>query len=279
MPDVNDQISAETPPDASNSSSEAVQNPPVAQAAPENEGDPNPPEPGKGTKPWYQRRFDELTELRRQAEDERNHWRDLATAGKKQEQKEQPKQVDPEAPVKPKIADFNDYDKFESAKDEYFEKLADYKARKAVEGVTVKTEQQKRASEWDARQAEARKTYTDFDEVISSSEKLVTPAMAHAIVNGEAGTDIAYFLGKNPAELKRISAIQDPLLQVKELGKIEARIAQDKSAEATVDPPAQTRAPKPPTPIQKTSSTDTSLRDDLPLKEWNRRREAMLRSK
>lgn len=54
------------------------------------------------------------------------------------------------------------------------------------------------------------------------------------------------------------------------------RIAQRNSAEQE---PAQTKAPKPATPLRKTSSTDTDLHDDLSTEEWMRRRKAQIAKK
>jgi hypothetical protein len=47
--------------------------------------------------------------------------------------------------------------------------------------------------------------------------------MAHAILHSEQGPDIAYHLGKNPAEAERISKLA-PALQLVELGKIASKL-------------------------------------------------------
>src|SRR5688572_5145712 len=58
---------------------------------------------GSGGKPAVQRRIDELTRLRREAERDRDYWREHAT----RQTPAQPAAVEPEAPkAAPKLADF-----------------------------------------------------------------------------------------------------------------------------------------------------------------------------
>jgi hypothetical protein len=67
--------------------------------------------------------------------------------------------------------------------------------------------------------------------------------MAQTIQASEIGPDVAYFLGSNPKEADRISRLA-PLLQAREIGKLEAKIASD--------PPVKkvSSAPAPITPIR-----------------------------
>jgi hypothetical protein len=50
--------------------------------------------------------------------------------------------------------------------------------------------------------------------------------MAETIQTSDVGPDVAYFLGSNPKEADRIARLP-PILQAKEIGKIEARLASD----------------------------------------------------
>lgn len=224
-------------------------------------------------KNWAQRRIDELTRQRHDAERDRDAWRDLAT-----KQPAESKKPETQTVGKPKQADFTDYDA-------YVEALVDWKASakaseleaKRAKDDEVKSREQKERSEnervnqsWHDKQAKAREVYDDFDEVISNPDIPLTPAMTHAILRSKIGAEMAYYLGKNEAEARRIANLFDPdgTETLLEMGKIASRIADDKSAGKE---PVQTKAPKPPSHITQASKTDKALRDDLGVDEWHDR--------
>jgi hypothetical protein len=66
--------------------------------------------------------------------------------------------------------------------------------------------------------------------------------MAQAIQYSEIGPDLAYHLGANPKEAERISRLP-PILQAKEIGKLEAKLATNPPVKKT------TSAPTPISPI------------------------------
>jgi hypothetical protein len=93
------------------------------------------------------------------------------------------------------------------------------------------------------REEEARAKYDDFEQVAYNPRLTVTDAMAQAIQAADNGPDIAYHLGSNPKEAERIARLS-PLLQAREIGKIEAKL--------DAAPPAikqTTRAPQPINPV------------------------------
>lgn len=75
----------------------------------------------------------------------------------------------------------------------------------------------------DAVVNEGRAKYGDFDAVINAGlGAFLNPTMQQAIALGENGQDVAYWLGKNPAEAARISQLP-PMLMVLELGRVSAK--------------------------------------------------------
>ena len=92
------------------------------------------------------------------------------------------------------------------------------------------------------REESAREKYDDFDQVAYNPALKITTAMAHTIRESEVGPEIAYYLGTNPAEAKRIAQLS-PLTQAKELGKLETKL--------TTNPPAKrtSSAPEPIKPV------------------------------
>ena len=79
------------------------------------------------------------------------------------------------------------------------------------------------------RETIAREKFADYDAVTRNPNVAISPIMAEIIKDSEIGPDLAYHLGKNPAESARIAGMS-PNRQAVELGKLEAAIAAPKPA-------------------------------------------------
>lgn len=116
-------------------------------------------------------------------------------------------------------------DQFNSV-DDYAEALA---TRKAEELLAQRDAQKQRTEFVEAyhdREEDARNKYDDFEQVAYNPNLRITDVMAETIQTSDVGPDVAYFLGSNPKEADRIARLP-PILQAKEIGKIEARLASD----------------------------------------------------
>lgn len=169
----------------------------------------------------------------------------LAREQRKWEREQQAKLAQPQAPKEiPPI------DQFESP-DAYAEALA---VRKAEELLAQREFQKQQAAIEEAyheREEEARAKYDDFEQVAYNPQLRVTDVMAETIKASEMGPDLAYWLGTNPKEADRISRLS-PLLQAREIGKIEAKLAASPPAKPT------TSAPAPITPVTARTSGNPS---------------------
>jgi hypothetical protein len=87
------------------------------------------------------------------------------------------------------------------------------------------------------REEDARNKYDDFEQVAYNPKLPVTETMAQTIQASEIGPDVIYWLGSNPKEADRIARLS-PLLQAREIGKIEARLATNPPAKKTTTAPA-----------------------------------------
>jgi len=87
------------------------------------------------------------------------------------------------------------------------------------------------------REETARDKYNDFDQVAYSPTLMITATMAMTIKESEIGPELAYHLGTNPAEARRIAALT-PLSQARELGKLETKLASNLPAKRTSSAPA-----------------------------------------
>ena len=87
------------------------------------------------------------------------------------------------------------------------------------------------------REEKAREKYDDFQQVAYNPNLPITTVMAETIKASEVGPEVAYYLGTNAKEAERISKLS-PLLQAKEIGKIEAKVAANPPVAKTTSAPA-----------------------------------------
>ena len=105
-------------------------------------------------------------------------------------------------------------------------------------------QQQEAQKQWQAiemshaeREDAAMDKYDDYIQVAKNPNLPISQAMADAIRSSDNGPDVAYYLGSNPKEAARIHTLP-PLLQAKEIGKIEAKLANNPPAKPTTSAPA-----------------------------------------
>lgn len=141
-------------------------------------------------------------------------------------------------------------DQFESP-----EAYAEVLAHRRAEELIAQREHQRTVAQTEDAYAERVETamdkYDDFTEVVQNPSLPITTFMAEAIKSSDVGPDVAYWLGTNPREASRISRLS-PLLQAKEIGRIEAKIATEPPVRKT------TSAPAPISPVTARASGGTS---------------------
>jgi hypothetical protein len=156
----------------------------------------------------------------------------LAREQRKWERQQQAlKAQQPAAPAEPPAPE--QFDTTEA----YAEALA---TRKAEELLAKREEARQQAELLEAyqdREEEARAKYDDFEQVAYNPRLPITTVMAQAIQASDIGPDLAYFLGSNPKEAERISKLP-AILQAKEIGKVEAKLASDPPTKKTSSAPA-----------------------------------------
>lgn len=188
----------------------------------------------KGRFKGVQPRIDELTRARREAEREAAYWKQVAS-GQGNGSAEQA------APQKPTPEQFDDYGA-------YIEALTDWKADQAVSNRLQQRaqvqQQEARQTTWIERQAAARETMPDYEEVVGSSDTPLAAHVAETIIESEHGPALAYHFARNPDVLTRLNGMS-PLQAAREVGRIEASLASAASAAPTPPPARTTNAPKP----------------------------------
>ena len=214
-------------------------------------------EPPKKPRGGFQARIDRLTREKYESE---------ARVRELQEQLEssRPKAVTPER------------DQYESYED-YIRAVAVHEAREAFVSASkeqseayqaqqAQMEDQKLLQSWEERKEKARDKYEDYDEV-TDVDTPVSQAMMRAILESDAGTDIAYYLAKNPAEAERILKLSTAR-QFIEIGKLELKVQ--------APPKLTSGAPAPITPLKGSGGVDVITDDDKDDKKWLEQRNRQL---
>ena len=238
------------------------------QAEPELEADGSEPEAKEEAKPQdepkkqnpkLERRFSEITkqreEARREAEAERQRRVELEQRLAALEQ-QKPKQefVDEE----PQPSQFQDA--FEYAK-----ALAEYTADKRIEEMKRQeaeaqkaAERQKMIESWTQKVEQAKSELPDFDDMVASSDVVVSDDIRDAILESDVGPKILYHLAENSEFAKKVAGMPTRAA-LKEIGKLEARF----EAKAEEKPVAKSKAPAPVTPLKAVSGVaETKLSSD-----------------
>ena len=193
---------------------------PEATAAPESAD--TTPEEQQPTKSFSQEELDAIVS-KRLAREQRKWEREQAQRLAEQQARQ---------PVAPPPAP----DDFESAQ-QYAEALAEQKARELLAQREAAAQQAALLDSYKDLEEEARDRYEDFEQVAYNPNLPVTDHMAQAIQASEIGPEVIYWLGSNPKEAGRIARLS-PILQAKEIGKIEANLTSNPPVKKTSTAPA-----------------------------------------
>ncbi len=208
-----------------------------------------------------QKRLDELVKQREDAERRASEEREeklrllaIVEGRDKSQPETKAPDADPE-PAKPLLSDFPDTYSFQEALLTYADKRAEWAAARAVKASVDAAERKreqdaiadgirKSQEQFSQRRTKAMEKYADFAEVADTPNVKVPQIVVQAIIHHERGPELQYFLGKNPQEAERLSAIDNPLIQAIELGSLLGRLDATPPAK-----PAVSNAPPPIKPI------------------------------
>ena len=159
----------------------------------------------------------------------------LAREQRKWEREQQAKLAETQArPATPK--ELPPVDQFESP-EAYAEALAFRKAEELLAQRELQKQKAELRNAYADREEQSRDKYEDFEQVAYNPQLRVTDVMAETIKASDIGPDLAYWLGSNPKEADRISRLS-PLLQAREIGKIEAKLSAEPPQKKTSSAPA-----------------------------------------
>ena len=213
-----------------------------------------------------QRRFDELTRDKYEAQRDRDYWRNLAL----DRQREMPVQP-PTPPTLPQKPNYDDYDSHEA----YIDAITKWNV--AVARDEWQRDEQKKVQEaqmaervrslyqW-VRQGQSK--YADFEASITRSDLSFNELMGEFFMDSPYGHEIAYKLAQNGPEAMRISKM-GTVQAIRELQKIEASIKSPQKS--------STEAPTHSSPVGGAERTAKNVEDpDLSYDEFKKIREKQI---
>ena len=250
--------SAETPEvTATEQQAETVESAPATEAtAIETTGEMAGSEP---VKPLGDKGKEELiTQRKKRQEAERDaaYWKGVAEGRVQPQQAHQVQQI-PQGP--PVIDNFENYDDYLVAKTK-FEVKQEAQQERLVQ----------RRRELDENFNKQVRTFEektpDYHDVINNPDFVQSPAMEILIKGSDIGPELAYHLGKNTSESRRI-AMLDPVSAAREIGKIEAKLSIPKTTQTN----RISQAPEPIKTVGAKGSTPTEL-EKIPIEDFMKQR-------
>ena len=208
----------------------------------------------KKQNPKLEKRFSELTkqreEARKEAQREREQRESLENRLKELEERATPRPVEIQENVKPQPHQFNDAF-------EYAEALAEWSTEQALIN-RDKQEAERRAQEernkvldgWNKRLNEAKADLPDFDDMVASSDVVVSDHIRDAILESDVGPQILYHLAENPELADKLNS-GSPISALRQIGRLEAQFERKEAPVAETKPSvARSKAPAPINPIK-----------------------------
>jgi DNA repair exonuclease SbcCD ATPase subunit len=202
-----------------------------------------------------EKRFSDITKQREQARQEAERERlrasELEARLKDLESQLKPKQVDDGKPRPEQYSDAFEYN----------EALTEYKINQRIQQIAKEAEQAKQQEErlkqaqtFAEREQAVRAELADYDEMIASSDVMISDQVKDAILESEIGPRIIYHLAENPEIAEKINKLS-LVNALKEVGKIEARLEKAPESKAEVKAVVVSKAPKPISPLKSMSAS------------------------
>lgn len=202
-----------------------------------------------------EKRFSDITKQREQArqeaERERTRASELEARLKELESQLQPKQVDD---GKPRPEQYSDAFEYNEALTEY--KINQRMEQKEREAEQARLQEQKliQAKTFAEREQAVRAELPDYDDMIASSDVMISDQVKDAILESDIGPKIIYHLAENPEIAEKINKMS-LVNALKEVGKIEARLEKAPESKAEVKAVEVSKAPRPISPLKSMSAS------------------------
>ena len=208
--------------------------------------------------PKLEKRFSELTKqrelARQEAERERQRAIDLERKLQELEKTNSPSQTFEEQ--EPQPHQFTDAFEYAKALSEWSAENAIKQMKKQEAEAKIAAERQAQIDAWTKRQEAIKAELPDYEDMIASSDVVVSDQVRDAILESDVGPRILYHLAENP-EIAEQLATYSTARALKELGKLEAKFEQKEETpkqEPSKPVATKSKAPAPINPLKATSA-------------------------
>lgn len=211
---------------------------------------------------------------RQDAEREAAYWRGMAEARAKEEKptrQEVPSQPAYAQPVQPKLENFETFEQYEAAKDEYLLNLAEYRILQKQQEQAHRQEMLTKEQKFQRQINDAIASDPGFVDVMRDPTLPVSSTMIPILQESEIAPQVIQWLNNNRAEAARIASL-GPVAAARELGIVEAQIR------FTPKPEPPRKVSSAPEPVKVVTPVTPSSIDesDLPMEEYHRRRTQLM---
>jgi hypothetical protein len=226
-------------------------------------------------KPPVQKRIDELTRLRREAERDRDHWRAQAM----RHTPATPEVAQPEAPKKPPTLAEHNYDEaaYQAALVEHVKAETARQVREDLRKEQAEQTKRQKQETFSTREREFAGKHADYLELTRDGSLPVTQTMVELLQEADAGPEVLYYLANNRDEAFRISQM-DEKSAARAIGRLEAKL--ETPAKPAPPPKPVSKAPPPPPQIEAVEpavNKDPSQMTDSEFAKWRKRQIAQRR--
>jgi hypothetical protein len=227
-----------------------------------------PAQQSRGKKPGVHQRIDELTALRRDAERERDYWREQAMR--------QPSQQQPDAPAVESKSDEPTLESCDFDQAEFNRRYYKWAREQERKQEAAQQRQQSFAQKEAAFMAE----HPDYAEVTRAPHVPITQMVAEAILETDDPPAVAYYLAKNLEEATAIAQMT-PLNAARAIGRIEAKLSAPTPAPEAPRQPEPRTVTKAPPPVTTLSGAPAIRKayDEMSMAEYDATRRAERKAK
>jgi hypothetical protein len=212
------------------------------EAAPSDNGDSPDGDDDATAKPnkGVQKRIGELTHNWRDAQRERDYWRDMALKGsQKPEPEKVPTQPESQAEPPPTLESMDfDETKYQQAMTKWVQgNIEQGFAQRDAQAQQLKQQEtlQQRFQSFSEKAKTFSASTPDYDAIANNPDLPVSDTVRDIVLGSEKGPELLYHLGRNVAEADRISRL-DPTSAALEIGRLEARMTLQQPAKTTNAP-------------------------------------------
>lgn len=228
----------------------------------------------------FSKRIDKLTKEKSEVE------RQLATAlGRLAERPaaktEEAKKADSDP--EPNAKDFTEHDKYIAALARWNTRQENREQRERDKQAAVQERTQETFNNWHNKAIPAaRAAHEDFDEIVGRSAAIPESVKVTIMELGEAGTDVAYYLGQHPELCEELMGMSDARA-VARIGRLEAKLhpdVEEEEKEAPKPPEKKipvSKAPEPAKLVKATATTAAKKPEEMnhnEYREWRKKNSA-----